>query len=261
MHKSKLIRILNIQATDDMNIILAKARKYAFSIHPDRNPNYLKQWLEFEKAWDILKRIKDSKGNFSQYEFELSKIAGSQKVPIIKKQQKTGAAKDNKPPKNIKPYRGKNITSEIAVDLLKIINGGEIEIEIPDNSILKTKTTNKSYTIKLSSSEAKFNKRGNFKLNENTSLLIPQLITIKDCGEVGGWGGANGDWLILIKPKEDSLKDRLYSPSNDSRIIKLSESAGCIGWLICMIGIFAGFIYLLNKLFYLLYLLNKLFNN
>jgi hypothetical protein len=47
---------LNIQATDDMNIILAKARKYAFSIHPDRNPNYLKQWLEFEKAWDYIKK-------------------------------------------------------------------------------------------------------------------------------------------------------------------------------------------------------------
>ena len=59
MDQTKLLKVLKLEYTSDIRVVYKAAKRYAREVHPDQNPDKKPQWLEFEIAYNVIKKLSD----------------------------------------------------------------------------------------------------------------------------------------------------------------------------------------------------------
>jgi len=80
VEQSKLLKVLKLEYTSDIRVVYKAAKRYARDVHPDQNPDKKHLWLEFEIAYNVIKRLSDLGLTFDQYSETLEKTPGGKKT-------------------------------------------------------------------------------------------------------------------------------------------------------------------------------------
>ncbi len=204
MEQSKLLKVLQIEYTSDIRQIYKAAKRYAKDVHPDQNPDKKHLWLEFEIAYDVIKRLSDAGLSFEHYTKTLENTPGRKKQEggntsggthrskQNQQSQKSQQKRSQSAPKN--PRRGADINIRVAATFDKIVYGCSLSIRIPDDSAKKFSPDQK-LTIVVTPTPIWTNKDGSISQRSLNGVFNKKVI-VYGGGKKGKDGGIPGDLIV-----------------------------------------------------------------
>jgi hypothetical protein len=214
MEKSKLLKVLEIEYTEDIKVVYSAAKKYARKVHPDQNPDMKQQWLEFELAYNVIKRMSDTRKSFNEYDFELSKTPGwarnqngSQNSSKSSSSQgsKTHSSSGPKAQKQ-KPQGGNRSAATKGSDLFhtegvtfdQIVYGCDLFIKRPVGSAApKNPTAPGLIHVRVTPTPLWTNQDGSIS-KRSLGEVFQKKVVIYGAGQAGNNGGLAGNLIITF---------------------------------------------------------------
>ena len=220
MEQSKLLKILNLEYTSDIRVVYKAAKKYAIKVHPDQDPDKKYLWLEFEIAYNVIRKLSDSGLSFDRYTDLLESTPGG-------KQQRQGNAgnsanqsKQSQEPRKSqqqrsqrpteKPARGSDINLRVKVTFDQIVYGCSLDVQIPVGSHMSNPNL-QFVKINVTSTPIWTNQDGSIS-KKSLNAVFNKLIVVKWYGEKGRHGGLSGDLKITFDinvNKSKSIQDAI----------------------------------------------------
>lgn len=204
MEQSKLLKVLKLEYTSDIRVVYKAAKRYARDVHPDQNPDKKHLWLEFEIAYNVIKRLNDSGLTFDQYSETLEKTPGGRKTnngnpgntsnraKQSDEPQKSQQTRSQNSPKNSK--RGADISIRVQATFDKIVYGGTLGINIPDGSAKKVSADQK-INIVVTPTPIWTNKDGSMS-QRSLNGVFNKKVVVNGYGERGIYGGSPGNLIV-----------------------------------------------------------------
>lgn len=204
MEQSKLLKVLKLEYTSDIRVVYKAAKRYARDVHPDQNPDKKHLWLEFEIAYNVIKRLNDSGLTFNQYSETLEKTPGARKTnngnpgntsnraKQSDEPQKSQQTRSQNSPKNSK--RGADISIRVQATFDKIVYGGTLGINIPDVSAKKVSADQK-INIVVTPTPIWTNKDGSIS-QRSLNGVFNKKVVVNGYGERGSYGGSPGNLIV-----------------------------------------------------------------
>ena len=144
MEQSKLLKILNLKHTSDIRVVYKAAKKYALKVHPDKDPDKEYLWLEFEIAYNVIKKLSDSGLSFDRYTDVLESTPGGKQRREGNAGNSANQSKQSQEPRKSqqqrsqrpteKPVRGSDINLRVKVTFDQIVYGCILDVQIPVGS-------------------------------------------------------------------------------------------------------------------------------
>ena len=214
MEKSKLLKILGIEYTEDIKVVYSAAKKYARKVHPDQNPDKKLQWLEFELAYNVIKRMSDTRKSFNEYDFELSKTPGwersrnksqnssqSSSSQGSKSRSSGGPKAQKQKPRGEKPRattKGSDLFHTESVTFDQIVYGCDLFIKRPlGTSAPKDPTAPGLIHVLLTPTPLWTNQDGSIS-KRSLGEVFKKKVVIYGAGQAGANGGLAGNLIITF---------------------------------------------------------------
>jgi len=239
MDQNKLLKVLKLEYTSDIRVVYKAAKRYAREVHPDQNPDKKHLWLEFEIAYNVIKKLSDSDLSFDRYTDVLESTPGGKKHQggnpgntSTKPKPKPGPQKSQQQqsrPTTEKPIRGADIRTRVKVTFDQIVYGCTLNLKIPAGSAMKDPNLQK-VKIVITPTPLWTNKNGSIS-QKSLNAVFTKKIVVNGYGEKGNHGGLSGNLIITFEvdlTESQSVKDAIsehfgmknpfYEPnaSNDS---------------------------------------------
>lgn len=202
MDKEKLFEVLGIAATHDIKIIYSAAKKYARTIHPDFYPEKMNDWLEFEPAYNEIKRLSVSKLPFEDFKSVISRPVEEPYDPSSDLENwETVKTEDLKPKQDFdndysKPTKGQNITIREVITFDQIVYGCQILVAIPQGATARGTTEQPNLlSITVTPTPIWTNQNGSIS-KKAINAVLAKKITIYGGGFHGSNGGPSGNLII-----------------------------------------------------------------
>jgi len=204
VEQSKLLKVLKLEYTSDIRVVYKAAKRYARDVHPDQNPDKKHLWLEFEIAYNVIKRLSDTGLSFDNYSEALASTPGgkktssgqpgntSNKAKQSEDSQKSQQRRSQSPPEKPKP--GANISIRIKARFDQIVYGSTLNVKIPATSA-KSDPSIQRVTIEVTPTPIWTNKDGSIS-QKSLNAVFNKKVVVNGYGEKGSDGGSPGDLIV-----------------------------------------------------------------
>ena len=220
MDQTKLLKVLKLEYTSDIRVVYKAAKRYAMEVHPDKDPDKEPLWLEFEIAYNVIKKLSDSGQSFDRYTDVLESTPGGKKHQggnpgntSTKPKPKPGPQKSQQQqsrPTTEKPIRGADISNRVKVTFDQIVYGCTLNLKIPSGSAMKDPNLQK-VKIVITPTPLWTNKNGSIS-QKSLNAVFTKKIVVNGYGEKGKHGGFSGNLIITFEvdlTESQSVKDAI----------------------------------------------------
>lgn len=270
MLKEDLVSLLNLPLNCEMKDVYIKARRYAKEVHSDSNPEKHTQWMQFEAAWDVIKRLHSQNRSFSEYEEVLSKVKWKPFDNAQKKESsntRRSSATNSHPRSKAnnssprRPIRGADIYLRERIRFDDLVYGCTLILKTPTNSVFyDAKTPLEPFSVYVPPTSLTLNKNGSLS-QASLNRVFGKKIKVVGAGEKGRDGGISGDLIISfevqIEKKIESLQEVInnlfwstnqiaFKSQSDSLFRPLLGLVVIITSLYTMGSVDGGFLYFLG---------------
>jgi hypothetical protein len=204
VEQSKLLKVLKLEYTSDIRVVYKAAKRYARDVHPDQNPDKKHLWLEFEIAYNVIKRLSDTGLSFDNYSEALDNTPGGKKTSSRQPGKTSNKAKQNEDSQKSqqkrsqstseKPKPGADISIRIKARFDQIVYGCTLDVKIPAPSANKDPSIQR-VTIEVTPTPIWTNKDGSIS-QKSLNAVFNKKVLVYGYGEKGSDGGSSGDLIV-----------------------------------------------------------------
>lgn len=213
MLKEDLVEILELPPNCEISDVYSKARRYAKNVHSDAHPDKHLEWMRFEPAWDVIKKLHTQKRSFDEYSDELNQVKWK---PRHSSTQNTASSHRHRseeglpgsgdspiPPKTTK--KGADIFLKERISFDDLVNGCTLILRIPRHSALfQPNNSQASLEVLVSPMPLTFNKNGSIKTSA-LDRIFNRKVKVPGAGQIGSNGGRAGDLIIHFEVDFENL--------------------------------------------------------
>lgn len=229
MLKEDLVVLLDLPPNSEITDVYSKARRYAKSVHSDANPDKHSEWMRFEPAWDVIKKLHTQKRSFDDYIQELenvkwkpsnsaNKTTDSKERPKSEEETASTGRTQQPPPKN--PKKGSDIFLHEKIGFDDLVYGCTLILRIPRNSaVFDSKHPSETLEVVVSPTLLSFNKNGSIS-KSSLDKIFNKKIKVFGAGEKGRDGGRAGDLIIELALDFDNAGKSIYEIVNKHMLLQ-----------------------------------------
>ncbi len=187
-------------------------------MHPDQNPDKIDKWIEFEIAYNIIKKLSDLGLSFDQYSETLENTPGGKKKDSVNSKAKTNKSSRSNESRNshqnqshktsTASMRGADISIRVKASFDQIVYGCSLRVKIPTSSAGKN-ANNDLLVIIVTPTPIWTNKDGSIS-QRSLNAVFNKKVTVNGYGENEIYGGIPGNLIIRFEidtSRSEAIRD------------------------------------------------------